>query len=37
MRQWYERGAEIGRCAARYCWFYGLKLVLTTTVGLLPD
>ena len=36
-RQWHERGAEIGRCAARGWWFYGFKLVLTATVGMLPD
>ena len=36
-RQWHERGAEIGRCAARGWWFYGFTLVLTATVGMLPD
>jgi len=36
-RQWHERGAEIGRCAARGWWFYGFKLVLTATLEMLPD
>jgi len=36
-RQWLERGAQIGRCAARHWWFYGFKLVLTASMDLLPD
>ena len=36
-RQWAERGAGIGRCAARGWWFFGFKLVLTATVDMLPD
>ena len=36
-RQWHERGATLGRCAARGWWFYGFKLVLTATLDLLPD
>ncbi len=36
-RQWFEAGAEIGRCAARAWWFYGFKLVLTATLDMLPD
>ncbi len=36
-RQWYDHGAEIGRCAARGWWFYGFKLVLTATIDMLPD
>lgn len=37
VRQWLERGAQIGRCAARGWWFYGFKLVLTASVDMLPD
>lgn len=36
-RQWLERGAQIGRCAARGWWFYGFKVVLTASVDMLPD
>ena len=36
-RQWHERGAAIGRCAARGWWYYGFKLVLTATLDMLPD
>ncbi len=36
-RQWFEAGAEIGRCAARAWWFYGFKVVLTATLDMLPD
>jgi hypothetical protein len=36
-RQWFEHGAQIGRCVARAWWFYGFKLVLTATLDMLPD
>jgi Transposase DDE domain len=35
--QWFEHGAQIGRCVARAWWFYGFKLVLTATLDMLPD
>lgn len=36
-RQWPERGAQVGRCAARHWWCSGSKLVLTASVDMLPD
>lgn len=36
-RQWLERGAQVGRCAARHWWYFGFKLVLTVSLDLLPD
>jgi hypothetical protein len=36
-RQWLERGAQVGKCAARHWWFYGFKLVLTASLDMLPD
>jgi hypothetical protein len=35
--QWFQHGAQIGRCVARAWWFYGFKLVLTATLDMLPD